>query len=181
MIKISSLAATINGMGILTLNSNLTMPNVIDLGYTWQDVTSLINAHEIFYSKAYKKRTTYLSKLVYYLLKEHQPQKPLTSEAQEIYELLEGGPLSTKELKTMTFTKAELYQDAFNFLLEQRYITAYATSKELNPNWSTFIYCTASYWEEVAGVPPLPEETLEKLKAILIPSMGEKACHKFLR
>ena len=63
--------------GILLCNRNPDLPALEDVGCTWQDVTELIDRHELFYSKAFRKRTTYLSPEAYYLLKAAKPQKPL--------------------------------------------------------------------------------------------------------
>lgn len=77
--------------GILLCNTNPELPALEDVGCTWGDVTELIDRHELFYCKAFRKRTTYLSKEVYYLLKKVRQKKPLTPAAQKIYSILEDG------------------------------------------------------------------------------------------
>ena len=60
--------------GILLCNRNPDLPALEDVGCTWQDVTELIDQHKLFYSKAFRKRTTYLSPEAYYLLKAVKPR-----------------------------------------------------------------------------------------------------------
>ena len=48
--------------GILLCNTNPELPALEDIGCTWGDVTALIDRQELFYCKAFKKRTTYLSR-----------------------------------------------------------------------------------------------------------------------
>ena len=74
--------------GILLCNRNPDLPALEDVGCTWQDMTKLIDRHKLFYSKAFRKRTTYLSPEAYYLLKAVKPQKPLTPSAERILSLL---------------------------------------------------------------------------------------------
>lgn len=64
--------------GILLCNTNPDLPALEDIGCGWGDVTELIDRQELFYCKAFRKRTTYLSKETYYLLKEVRQKKPLT-------------------------------------------------------------------------------------------------------
>lgn len=55
--------------GILLCNANPYLPALEDIRCSWNDMTELIDSHQLFYCKAFRKRTTYLSAEVYYLLK----------------------------------------------------------------------------------------------------------------
>lgn len=86
--------------GILLCNINPYLPALEDIGCCWSDVTELIDKHQLFYCKVFKKRTTYLSKEVYYLLKKIRTERILTQQAEHIYHMLEGNPpLETGVLK----------------------------------------------------------------------------------
>lgn len=50
--------------GILTCNVNPYLPSLSDIGCDWSDAVALIDSHDLFYCKAYRKRTTYLSRHV---------------------------------------------------------------------------------------------------------------------
>ncbi|MDR1703172.1 MAG: hypothetical protein LBS19_00590 [Clostridiales bacterium] len=160
--------------GILSCNSNPYLPSLPDLGYCWQDITEAINAHELFYSKVFRNRTVYLSNRVYFLLKQIFLQKPLRPEAEIIYSLLEDNILETSEIKRLSCFDTKTYTSAFNFLLENMYITAYKDGKPINPNWSTFVYSTASYWENHVEKTATEENPQELLKDILTRTMSEE-------
>ena len=89
--------------GILLCNTNPELPALEDVGCSWSDVTELIDRQELFYCKAFKKRTTYLSAKAYYLLKEIRRKKPLTPAAQKIHDILEdGAAVDTAFLKAVS-------------------------------------------------------------------------------
>ncbi len=167
--------------GILTCNVNVYLPSLSDIGCEWGDVTALIDSHGLFYCKAYRKRTTYLSNTVYFLLKQCKPQKPMNDSARWIYELLEkNGPMETETLKPLSNMESKSFAQTFDFLLENRYITAYQNGKVLNPNWSTFLYSTAEVWEECVKVRGEEENPEVSLKTILTRTMPEAEFQKFI-
>lgn len=167
--------------GILTCNVNAYLPSLSDIGCVWNDVTALIDLHALFYSKAYRKRTTYLSNSVYFLLKQCKPQKPMNDSARRIYDLLEkNGPMETETLKPLSGMESKAFSQAFDFLLENRYITAFQNGKVLNPNWSTFFYSTAERWETCVKVPAAEENPQAVLKSILTRTMPEAEFQKFI-
>lgn len=130
--------------GILLCNVNPYLPALDNVGCTWSDVTELIDAHELFYSKVFKKRTTYLSVEAYYLLKEVRKRKNLTEPAKQIYASIKNNPpLETKELKMISMLSAKEYAAGFDELLQNMYITALQNGKKINPTWSTFYYGTS--------------------------------------
>lgn len=135
--------------GILLCNMNPYLPSLETIGCSWVDVTEEIDNHRLFYSKVYKKRTTYLSVEAYYLLKTIRKKKTLTESAKKIYNCLINNPfLETKELKMISSLPTKEYSKGFDFLLQNMYITAMQNGKELNSRWSTFFYGTPSNWEK---------------------------------
>lgn len=66
----TSLLDYLNYAGILTCNENQYLPCISDIGCGMQDVSDLIDSYDLFYCKAYRKRTTYLSREAYFLLKQ---------------------------------------------------------------------------------------------------------------
>ena len=67
--------------GILLCNANPYLPALEDIGCSWNDMTELIDSHQLFYCKAFRKRTTYLSAEVYYLLKAVRTPKKMSESA----------------------------------------------------------------------------------------------------
>lgn len=161
--------------GILLCNQNPLLPALEDIGCSWNDVVELIDSHQLFYCKAFQKRTTYLSAQVYYLLKAVRPAKPLPLAAGQLYTLMENRPpVDTTFLKEVSHLSAKGYQQGFDFLLQNLYITALANGKQLNPNWSTFRYGTAAAWEEAVPNRWSGDNARERLWEILSGTMSEK-------
>lgn len=161
--------------GILLCNRNPDLPALEDIGCSWGDVTELISSQALFYCKAFRKRTTYLSKETYYLLKEVRQKKPLTPAAQRIYAILEGCPLAEADfLKTVSGLDAKSYREGFNCLLQNLHITALHNGKPLNENWSAFLYGTAAEWERRAPASIPVGDAEKRLWEILSQTMTER-------
>lgn len=139
--------------GILLCNQNPFLPALEDIGCGWKDVTELIDSHELFYSKVFKGRTTYLSVEAYLLLKAVREEKPLTSQAEYVFSLLDGNPPA--DIRFLKAAAAPVlsgkdFREAFDFLLRNLYITAVRNGRQLNENWSEFLYGTAKQWESLS-------------------------------
>ncbi len=160
--------------GILLCNTNPDLPALEDIGCGWSDVTELIDRQELFYCKAFRKRTTYLSKETYYLLKEVRQKKPLTPSAQRIYAILENGAeAETGFLKAVSGLDGKAYREGVDFLLQNLYVTALRNGKLLNESWSTFLYAAAE-WEKCAPAAVPIENASERLWEILSQTMTER-------
>lgn len=168
--------------GILTCNVNPYLPSLSDIGCEWSDAVALIDSHELFYCKTYRKHTTYLSNRVYFLLKKCLIQKPMNSDAAMIYDILkQAGPMQTSELKLLARMESSGFSRATNFLLENMYTTAYKNGDFLNTNWSTLVYSTADDWEKCVEAPCIEGDAQEELKMILTRTMSEKEFEKFVK
>lgn len=176
--------------GILLCNANPSLPALEDIGCTWHDVTETIDAHGLFYCKAFQKRTAYLSPGAYYLLKRIKAAgapKPLPPDAATLCQLLQDGPpAETTELKRLSGMEGKRYAAAFDFLLRNLQATALHNGTVLNPHWSTFLYGTAAAWERHTPDPfaadaLTPAQAKECLWALVGRAMGEKAFRSFAR
>lgn len=172
-------------MGILSCNDNPYLPSLSDIGCVWEDVTALIDAHAIFYCKAYRNRTVYLSPEAYTLLCACRTPQKCSPDAKTVYELLrELGPVSKKALKPLCRLEPSRFEKAFGRLLEQCRITAFRNGRVLTPNWSSFVYSTDQAWAAAAGLPDKVmacREAMPKLKKLLLRSMPEKELERLLR
>lgn len=180
------LKAYLEKMGILSCNDNPWLPSLSDIGCVWEDVTALIDTHTLFYCKAYRRRTVYLSNRAYFLLKACRTPGPMPEKAAALYRLFEeAGPIAMAEAKTLAHMQPEEFSRACAQLLENCRITAFQNGKILNPNWSAFIYSTAPAWEAAAdvpdGIPGSSDEAREELKKLLLRSMPEKETERLLR
>lgn len=168
--------------GILLCNTSPELPALEDIGCTWQDAMALVDAHQIFYSKAYKKRTAYLSREAYFLLKALRPRKPLEGTAQALYRLLEENPgADAKFLKSACGLEAKAYRAGFDFLLQNLYATALESGRTLNENWSELRYCAAPQWERLTGQPPPAGDPRERLWRLVGGIMSERQFQTLVR
>lgn len=169
--------------GILLCNQNPDLPALEDVGCTWRDVTGLIDRHGLFYSKAFRKRTAYLSPECYYLLRAVKPRRPLTPAAERILSALDGGAAVEAEvLKQVCGLPPKEYRDGFDLLLQNLYVTAMANGTVLHENWSTFRYGTAQAWEGVCPAPPpYGNSPRERLWELLRPTVPERCFRSLIR
>lgn len=168
--------------GILLCNQNPYLPALEDIGCTWRQVTELIDAHQLFYCKAFKKRTTYLSPEAYYLLKSLRRPRPMSPDAERIFALLrDQPPAETAFLKRMAELPAKRYGQAFDFLLQNLYVTALQNGTDLNPHWSTFLYGTAQAWEALTPPALSAADAEARLWELVGRTMQEKEYRSFIR
>ncbi|MDR1769430.1 MAG: hypothetical protein LBS02_02175 [Hungatella sp.] len=139
----------INEFGIITCNKDNFLKSINDIGSSWQDAVVLINEREIFYSKIYKKKTVYISKYLYCLLKKIGNYKSISENASSIYKILESNPpQNTEMLKIVSGLNKDEFNKAQMELLEKLHITAFSSYKSININWSSFLYTTSFKWEQ---------------------------------
>ena len=160
--------------GILTCNMNPFLPSLEDIGCGWSDATALIDSHDLFYCKVFRKRTSYLSRKAYFLLKQCRTIIPHDQSAGLIYSLLDGAPMETKHLKRLASLSPKSYSAAFNSLLENMDITAIQNNRVLNSNWSSLLYGTARFWENYVEIPETPQNARDELWNIFSKTMSEK-------
>lgn len=182
LVRQEELLDYINNYGILLCNENSDLPSLVSLGYNWENITGLIDSHQIFYCKLYKKRSTYLSKEVYLLLRKCKTQKEMDSNSKEVYELIKSTDAAEKDdLKKKSSLDAKSFDKAFDFLLENLYITALINGKYLNPNWSTFVYSTAERWEKEVTKLHYHGDPKQRLASILLKYMDEIEFNKLIK
>ncbi len=177
-----TLEAYLEDVGVLACNENPHLPALDQVGFTWGDMTALLDRQGLFLSKCGWGRTVYLSPQVYYLAARCRPRRPMPPEAAALYQLLaEAGPLETEELKRLSLLDGKGYTKAFTFLLKYRWATALKNGRVLGDNWSTLRYGTAEAWEALAP-PPVPAADPEgQLWAILGRTLPPAEVARFLR
>lgn len=175
------LLAYLERYGVVACNTNAYLPALEDVGCTWLDAVALIDRQQAFLCKAFRKRTVYLSREAYYLLKCCRARPPLPDGASRLYALLSGSsPMDTRMLKSASALPEKDYARAFSFLLENLYVTALHNGKPLNPNWSTLLYGTAEAWEEMAPDVCSPADARAELTRLLSQSLSEGELRRFL-
>lgn len=187
MDEATKLLEAVNRLGMAGCNVCPYLRSIDEIGGSWQAAMSLIAAHKLFYTKVYRHRTVYLSAEVYALLRcIRQGREPLYPyPARHLLDLLEQRePCTMQELKASSGLAAKTFQKAWQTLLETMAVTAWAPYQELNPQWSSMLYCTAARWEEAAALPEWdgpPEEAKTRLRARLHGTISEKDVEKLIR
>ncbi len=165
----------INAHGILLCNINQDLPSLCSLGYSWENITGLIDLHEIFYCKVYKKRSTYLSKEVYLLLRKCRAKKPMDANAKAVYDTLNALEYADKDkLRERLGMDTKSLDKGMEFLLENMYITAFSNGKFISPSFSTFVYSTSERWEREVTKLHFRGDPKPRLEEILRKDMTEK-------
>ena len=150
----SELLRTIQQYGMVGCNVCPYLRSIDEVGGSWQAAMELIDQKQIFYSKVFHHRTVYLSRELYGLLKCIRGEKEVSYNynLQRLLTTLQGGePMSTQELKAESGFTGDTYSKAFQKLLENLDVTAYAPYKTLHPTWSSLLYSTSQRWEAAAG------------------------------
>lgn len=135
--------------GILLLNSTPEMPNIIDLGGDWDLAMYLIEEREVFVSKLYKGRTTYLSRDMYYMLKEKIQNYELNEDEERVFNFIETNDnVDTRILKlTLGYESKELNKILIK-LQKELMITVLKRGETLSKSWSTYFWGTYNQWEK---------------------------------
>lgn len=174
----------IQSTGILFLNENRYLPSVSGLGGDWNTVMRLILEREIYLSKLYMNRTTYLSKEMYFYLKRFKQTGLLSDTEQKIYCFLEeSGGADTEMLKNSLMLPDKDFNISMNSLLKNLYVTALGPVKRLNENWTTLLWGTYRQWEEGCSIGECSlsdEECRNEITGILSKNLTVSKINKIL-
>ena len=100
----------------------------------------------------------------------------------QLYALMaDKPPVDTSFLKEVSHLSPKSYQQGFDFLLQNLYVTALANGKQLTSNWSTFRYGTADAWETATPNRWSCDNACERLWEILSSTMPEKLFRSLIR
>ena len=166
--------------GILLCNENRELPSLASIGGRWDDMVALMESREVFYSKLYKGRVTYLSREFYYHFKPlRQREDRLSPQARELLAFLrQAGPMGTGELKRLFPLWGSHFGAYLDELLRELLITAVKRDRTLNETWCTFLWAPSEYWE--AEHSPLPSSPSEA-RRLLSPLLSEKQINSLLK
>lgn len=173
----SSLRAYFARNHILLCNDNAYLPSLNGVGGDWNAIVHLIETREAAYSKAYRKRTTYLSPALYAMLKPYKQRfNKLSEESRRIYDFLAGcGPNSTAAIKDTLLLSSKAFSAAFDPLLSELLVTAMERDRTIHESWSSFLWGTSAQWEETLPYPlPNMEATEANVIALLSHLMPQK-------
>ena len=180
--KISLLQSYFSCNGVLSCNENKDLPSLENVGGDFNSIISLMERGEVFYSKLYKKRATYLSRELYYQIKPYKQRADrLSPKSKEILDFIAAvGIVTTKEIKSMFMLSAKAFSSCMDELFAELFVTVIQRDRMLNQGWSSFCWGTSLRWEQLK---PLPEVELDikKISALLSAIMTEKQIQSLLR
>lgn len=166
--------------GILLCNENRDLPSLTSVGGQWNDMVSLMEGREVFYSKLYKGRVTYLSREFYYHVKPlRRRENRLSPQARELLAFLrQTDPVGTEELKRLFPLWGSRLGTFLDELLRELLVTAVQRDRTLNETWCTFLWAPSEYWE--VGLSPLPSTPAEA-RRLLSPLLTERQMAALLK
>ena len=159
--------------GLLLCNEDRDLPWLASVGGDWNAVVALIEDRQVFWSKLWRGKVTYLSRACYWQLKPcRQRLSRVPPESREAYDLLSAaGPLSTEELKRLLRLSGREYGKVMDPLFKELLVTAVEREKTIADNWSSFRWGTYGAWE-ARSTPEAPDG--EKLRGLLVPPLTER-------
>lgn len=140
--------------GILLCNENRELPSLASVGGDWNGIVSLMEQGEVFYSKLYKGRVTYLSRAFYAQIKPYKQRlEKVSPAAKRIFEFLrEAGPADTAEIKNALKLSGKPLSESMGELFRELLVTVIKRSQTLNVNWCSFDWGTYETWEQIHPV-----------------------------
>ncbi len=166
--------------GLLLCNENRELPSLASIGGRWDDIVALMESREVFYSKLYKGRVTYLSREFYYHIKPlRQREDRLSPQARELLAFLrQAGPMGTEDLKRLFPLWGSRFSSYLDELLRALLVTALERDRTLNENWCTFLWGGYALWED-GRQPPLADPA--EARRLLSPLLTERQITALLK
>ena len=168
--------------GLLFCNSNGDLPDIGSIGGDWDSIVALIEQGEVFYSKLYKNRVTYLSRELYYQIKPYRQRVDnLSDKSKEVIEFLEANDsASTKTIKYILGIPSKEFTICINELCKELLVTAVKRDRTINVNWSSFKWGTFQQWERLKPLPKVGHDA-ERLNILLSTVLTENQIRSLLR
>jgi hypothetical protein len=168
--------------GILLCNENRELPSLVSVGGDWNGIVSLMEQGEVFYSKLYKGRVTYLSRAFYAQIKPYkQPIEKVSPVAKRIFEFLcEAGHADTAEIKNALKLFGKPLSESMDELFRELLVTVIKRSRTLNANWCSFDWGTYKTWEQIHPVSDISPKR-ESLTALASSFLSERQIRNLLK
>ena len=135
---------------LLLCNENKELPYLELVGGSWNGIVSLMESGDVFYSRFYKGRVTYLSRALYYALKPYRRRmERLDAQCLRLLNFIEMvGEANAKQMQSACMMEKTAQTKALNRLVEELFVTVSRRDETIHENWCTFYYCTADFWEQ---------------------------------
>ena len=102
--------------GLLLCNENAELPYLDLVGGSWNAIVSLMESGDVFYSRFYKNRVTYLSRELYFALKPfRQRAERLSAQSQRLLAFLQAaGEASAEQMQNECMLEKKALTEALN-------------------------------------------------------------------
>ena len=136
--------------GLLLCNENAELPFLDLVGGSWNAVVSLMESGDVFYSRFYKDRVTYLSRELYLALKPYRRRaEKLTPQRERLLAFLQAaGEANAEQMQDTCMLEKKAQTEALNLLVSELFVTVLRRDVTIHESWCTFCYGTAERWEE---------------------------------
>ncbi|MCL2197623.1 MAG: hypothetical protein FWB80_01750 [Defluviitaleaceae bacterium] len=180
--KISLLQSYFFRNGLLLCNRNKELPDIDSIGGDLNSIVTLIEQGDVFYSKLYKNRVSYLSRELYYQIKPYKQRvQNLTAKSKEIFNFLEENDIAnTKIIKHILMLSTNEFMTCMDELNKELLVTAIRRDKTINANWISFCWGTFLQWEQLKPLPKIDFD-VKRIKTLLLSIMSEKQINNLIK
>lgn len=168
--------------GLLLCNENAELPYLDLVGGSWNAIVSLMESGDVFYSRFFKNRVTYLSRELYLALKPfRQRAERLTPQSERLLAFLEAaGEVNVEQMQNACMLEKKAQTEALNLLVSELFVTVLHRDVTIHESWCTFCYGTSERWEEkqITQVTTHDEREAEQ---ILLRQLSQKQVNSLLK
>ena len=168
--------------GLLLCNENAELPYLDLVGGSWNAIISLMESGDVFYSRFYKNRVTYLSRKLYFALKPFRlREERLSAQSQRLLAFLQAaGEASAEQMQNECMLEKKAQTEALNALVSELFVTVLRRDVTIHESWCTFAYGTAERWEEKQAKTMIQSSEGEA-EQILLRQLSQKQVNTLLR
>ena len=134
---------------LLLCNRSDELPYLELAGGDWNAIVSLLERGDVFYSRLFKNRVTYLSPELYFALKPYRRRlERLDANSLRLLDFLQAaGEASAEQMQQQCLLEKKTQAEALNRLVCELFVTVIRRDVTRNETWCTFTYGPAERWE----------------------------------
>lgn len=135
--------------GLILCNEHPKLPYLGLAGGNWSAIVALMERGDVFYSRFYKDRVTYLSREWYFALKAYRGRYlKLPEESVCVYDFLRSAGMgNAKQIQSFCRLSKKQYDRAMLPLFRELFVTVLWRDETISENWCTFLYGSSEAWE----------------------------------
>lgn len=166
--------------GILLCNESRELPYLESVGGDWNSIVRLMTSGEVFYSKLYRGRVTYLSREFYDQIKPYKQRlEELSPESRELLSFVqEAGPVNTAEIRQALPLSAKQLTACMDALFRDLFLTVVARDRTISSNWASFYWGSFEQWEALQ--PASNDDHAPDTLSRLLPFLSEKQVQRYI-